>query len=586
MDVVLLAASGGLGTFLPIQDTVQSSKSVRLALALSLALFSLSIIEVAPSTWLVFLYRDEWAHVLSSRGNLTVMGAYAIVLWIFVMGIVVVLPASVGGQVFQMFAARGKDDADDKKYSKRWKSPWWIRYSWQFTLLVLSICYRIVLAPLARLGLRQAQRVFVKETVLIMTTNSHHDGSRHGVKTLNRAKLQATSMSSTSVVLGGVCGIITALFILNTLGSLVIRMHRPETHVLASVVSWLCAVGLLISSSLNGFGSVSLPYTCLSGIFLEPIRPETISMAEMELLCTTNSMESKIADLHSDSFNSSGIGDSSVSRRRAPAGKIAFSDFNSEESSRRKRTLQEEIDFLETLIGELKEDIVEMKYAQEQANNARTLWGKVRSYVGCLFSVVLLIRLYTATVSIIVENVGPQPEQEDPITTTLLWLTGHHLVSNEDYNTLSQGISLLLTAILSASQIRTFLRTVSAVNRRFMLIYRRCCIQRPRTSEGFLSDSSYHKIHSQLLAALTGCYFLSCVVLTKMNLPLQYRSSFAGALGGMEYTIRTPVVNLVFCASAGISAMVLSLLFGIQRQNTKRHAEDECVGSEGMVDIC
>ncbi|KAI2510279.1 Abscisic acid G-protein coupled receptor [Fragilaria crotonensis] len=587
MDVFLLVASGGLGTFLPIQDNVQSSKSVRLALGLSLALFSLSIIEVAPSNWLAFLSRDELEHVLSSSGNLTVMGAYAIVLWIFVVGIVIILPGSVGGQVFQIAAEHGKDDADDKKYSKRWKSPWWIRYTWQFTLLILSICTRIVMVPLLRIGQRHFQRLFVKEPVLIMTNNnSHHDGSRHGVKTLPHSKLQASSIPFGCIVLGGICGIMTTLFFLQTLGSLVIRLHSRETHVLASVVSWLCAIGLLISSSLNGFGSVSLPYSCLSGIFLESVRPEIIAKAEMELRHSAKSMESKIAELQSDSHNSSGIGDSSVSRRRAVSGKITFSDFNSDESSRRKRALQDEIEFLDTLIEELKEDILEMKHAQEQASSARTMWGKVRSYAGCLFSVVLLIRLYTASRSILLENIGPKPEQEDPITSTLLWLTGHNFVSTQDYNTLSQGISLMLTAILSASQIRSFLRTVSAVNRRFILIYRRCCIQRPRTSDGFLGDSAHYKIHSQVLAALTGCYFLSCVVLTKMNLPLQYRTSFAGALGGMEYTIRTPVVNLVFCGSAGISAMVLSLLFGIQRQNTKRYGDDEGVASVGIADVC
>jgi hypothetical protein len=388
------------------------------------------------------------------------------------------------------------------------------------------------------------------------------------------------------IVLGGFCGIMTALFLLQFLGSMVIHLHSQETNVLASVVSWLCATGLLISSSLNGFGSVSLPYSCLAGIFLERIGPEAIAKAEMELRHATKNMESKIAELHSDSFVSSGIGDSSVTRRRALAGKIAFADFNSEESSRRKRALQEEIEFLDTLIEELKEDVVEMKYAQEQASSARTTWGKVRSYLGCLFSVVLLIRLYTASRSILLENIGPKPEQEDPITSTLLWLTGHNFVSTQDYNTLSQGISLMLTAVLSASQVRTFLRTVSAVNRRFTLIYRRCCVQRLRTSDGYLGDSDHNKIHSQVLAALTGCYFLSCVVLTKMNLPLQYRTSFAGALGGMEYTIRTPVVNLVFCGSAGISAMVLSLLFGIQRQNTKRHGDDEGVACGGLAEVC
>lgn len=584
MDVVLLAASGGLGSFLPIQDSFQSSKSVRFALSLSFTLFSLSIIEAAPSKCLVFLDHDEG--VLSSKGNLTVMGAYAIVLWIFVIGIVVVLPGSIGGHVFQMAAARTKqDDVDDKKFPKRGTSPWCVRYCWQFTLLILFISYRVILAPLIHLGQRQAERFYHKEPILVMT-NSHHDGSRHGTKKPVHANSNSSLASSKTAILGGVCGIGMALLILKTLGSLVIRLPTQETQILSILVSWLSAVGLLLSSTLNGFGSVSLPYTCLAGIFLEPIRPDILTKAELELGNTIQSMEAKVIELCSDSFNPSAMNDSSVTRRRTAVGKSAFTDFNSDESLRRKQVLQGEIEFLDTLIYELKEDILEMKYAQEQAISARTIWGKVRSYVGFLFSIVLLVRLYTAIMNVIQESIGPQPERGDPITTALLWLTGHHLVSTQDYNTLSQGVSLLLTALLSLSQIRTFLRTVAIVNRRVVMIYRKCCVQRSRPSEGHFDESSHHKIHSRVLAAVTGCYFLSCVVLTKMNLPLQYRSSFAGALGGMEYSIQTPVVNLVFCVSAGISAMVLSLLFGIQRQNLKRYADDEIVTLGATADAC
>jgi hypothetical protein len=549
-----------------------------------LALFSLSIIEAAPPKWLVFLVHDEG--VLSSKGILTVMGAYEIVLWIFVIGIVIVLPGSIGGHVFHIAAARTKqDDVDDKKFPKRGTSPWCIRYCWQFTLLILLICYRVILAPLIHLGQRQAQRYYPKEPILVMT-NSHHDGSRHGSKKAVNANSNSSVASSKSSILGGICGIGMTLLILKTLGSVVIRLPNHDMQILSVFVSWLSAVGLLLSSTLNGFGSVSLPYTCLVGIFSEPIRPDILAKAELELGNATKSMEAKVTELCSDSFNTSAMGDSSITRRRTAVGKIAFTDFNSDESLRRKQVLQGDIEFLDTLIHELKEDILEIKYAQEQAIRARTIWGKVRSYLGFLFSIVLLVRLYTAIMNVIQESIGPQPERGDPITTSLLWLTGHHLVSTQDYNTLSQGVSLLLTAVLSLSQIRTFLRTAAIVNRRVMMIYRKCCIQRPYSSEGDFDESSHHKIHSRVLAAVTGCYFLSCVVLTKMNLPLQYRSSFAGALGGMEYSIQTPVVNLVFCVSAGISVMVLSLLFGIQRQNLKRYADEESVALGGMGDPC
>lgn len=602
MDVVLFAASGGLGSWLPIQNSSkQSSKSVRVALGLSFALFSLSILEVCPSQWLVLLEHDEQV------GYLTITRAYEILLWIFCIGVVFVLPAGIGGHIFQMTATRSKDD---KKYAKKprgWKSPWWIRYSWQFFLLILSIFYRLGAAPLMRLMQRPEQRFQnASELPTLVATNSSssQDGlivsnSRHGLKApnVNNRKASAATASAATIsanVLGGIGGVVTTMVLLKTLGSLIIPAQQE--HVLSTVVSWLCAVGLVISSTLNGFGSVSLPYSCLAGIFLEPIPTEVLNTAEMELRSTEKTLDSKVVELQSDSFTSVEASNPASARRRSKAvlgsggisggtsSKFIFADFNSDESLKRKQVLQTEIDFLDTLIDELKEDIVEMKHAQEQAAGARTKMGKIRSYVGFVFSLVLLIRLYTASMSVLVQEIGPKPKRGDPITTGLLFLTGHNLVSNHDYDTLSQGISLLLTAILSASQIRTFLRTVAAVNRRLMLIYRKCyCTPRHHHNHQAASvddwdDSSHHRIHSRILAALTGCYFLSCVVLTKMNVPLRYRSSFAAALGGMEFSIRTPAVNLIFCASAGVSAMVLSLLFGIQRQNTKRHADESTRG--------
>lgn len=576
MDVVLFTASGGLGSFLPIQDSAQSSKSVRLALGLSFALFSLSILDVAPAQWLVFLDHDDG--ILSSRGNLTVTGAYEIILWIFCIGIVIVLPAGVGGRLFQM--STSSQDADDKKKRLWSQSPWWIRYSWQSFLLVLSICYRLFLSPLVNLVKRKLQTMYPSEPVLALSNSPDGSarlggGSRHGPKTASGIM----RISSKSVVLGGFCGVVTTLVILKTLGSLVISFPTQSSiHVLSTLVSWLCAAGLMISSVLNGFGSVSMPYSCLAGIFLEPIRPEVLARAELELRNTTKNMEGKLTDLHSDSITS--LGDTSRRRSAAThAGKIAFADYNSDEISKRKRKLQNEIDFLETLIGELKEDIVEMKSAQEQAAKARTTLGRIRSYVGLVFSIVLLVRLYMAAKSVVQVRYGPQQERGDPITTALLWLAGHNFVSSKDYNTLSQGISLLLTAFLSMSQIRMFLRTASSVNRRIMLITRKCYCTPRRHGE----ESTYYSIHTRVLAALTGCYFLSCVVLTKMNLPAQYRSSFSAALGGMEYSICIPVVNLVFCISAGVSAMVVSLLVGIQRQNTKRYADEANVGA---IEMC
>jgi hypothetical protein len=79
-------------------------------------------------------------------------------------------------------------------------------------------------------------------------------------------------------------------------------------------------------------------------------------------------------------------------------------------------------------------------------------------------------------------------------------------------------------------------------------------------------------VHSEIIAGVTGCYFLSCIVLIKMMLPEEFCEGFSAAMGGTDvFTIHMSVVNIVFTCSAGVSAAILGMLFGIQRQNNMRH---------------
>jgi hypothetical protein len=81
-----------------------------------------------------------------------------------------------------------------------------------------------------------------------------------------------------------------------------------------------------------------------------------------------------------------------------------------------------------------------------------------------------------------------------------------------------------------------------------------------------------NKIHTYVLASLMGCYFLACLVLTKMMLPEAFRAEFSAALGGKGmFQIRTCNVNAAFAVSAIVSTITLGTLLGIQRQNTHRY---------------
>ena len=682
MDVLLLTASGSLGVWLPKPKTLESSRSVKMALVLSLTLLSLSFLEAVPSHWMVLLeqtsIKADTNYVVLNRNDnssggggvsalLSITGAYQIVLWIVCGWIVVVLPGHIGGKILNDTEKWGKRKLDVWDITSLLSAmPWWIRYAHSFVSAVLCLLYRMMLGPAIRFVRRKLWRKS-SDPILLLTSN--HNGSRHGSKLGTKLTEGASSVATTppSVSVGspsyskraqrmrldmyftrsyfvGACGgILVAMIFLRTLGPMFIEVHSrgshvhfadgvsydeeslvtqsSETQILSTLVSWLCAVGLVISSMLNGFGCVSMPHSCLAGWSLETVKPDSIAKAEHEYRETERSMGAKQEALRTDST----LLPSTVSSRRSttgstassltsslfrtkskPVGKTggaAFSDLG-ESSHNRRQILQKEIRFLENLLAEMRVDISEMKDSYETALRARTPVGRFKRYVGFVFSIVLLIRLGTAVLSIVRGSLSSTSKQSDPITLALLWLTGHDLVSQEDYDKISQGVSLILTAVLSVSQVRTFLRTAALVSGRLGLFVNRCYTHNSTYegsnagNTGSLSTPSkeqrpksfvhavYETIYAYVLAAVMGCYFVSCVVLTKMSLPIEYRSAFAAALGGMDFTIRSSAIHLVFVLSTAVSAAILGILLGIQRQNTKRYAQDSMSIHGGGVPPC
>ncbi len=615
-DVALLSASVALTICLPrhasrLKFSLRNYSSMSIALGLSLSLFSLSILEVLPSSWRVLLDKEESLDeaIVLHGGFLTVTTVYRIILWGLCVMVIGVLPAVVGSHLMEESTSRQSradpDDAAQKKYPRctTWKSnkSGWYRCLWRTSGVLIRMINVLVLMPCCLLW----RRVKRKNTDPILVMTVKEDETRKPSSPLHNAflyLLKGERCRKTHII-GCFCGVATCFVLLSTLGPQVIDSPREDgnTHPLATLVSWLCSVGLLVSSILNGFGSVSMPHSCLVGLYLEPIRPDIVAKAEDDLAQTAALLETKTSDLESMASSSTDLNGSR--RRLGPLTRKSFAEFGEDYSKRRKQ-LQKELDFLEMLYEELEEDVADMKRAQLLATEARTQAGRIRSWVGIIFSIILLIRLFAATCSILQSFSPMAPEarpgtasQDDPITTCLLWLMGHYLVSQEDYVLLSQCISLFLTAILSVSQVRTFLRTVAAINRRINQFFTKCDCKRTRFREAVvlvdddkaLPFGARPGIYTHLLAILMGCYFLSCLVLTKLSLPVAYRSNFAAALGGIEYRIHSLVVNGTFAVSAIVSAAALGVLFGIQRQSTRSLAAtwmNDYSSTAGSVDSC
>jgi Abscisic acid G-protein coupled receptor/The Golgi pH Regulator (GPHR) Family N-terminal len=634
MDAVLLTATASLSIYLPkwVLGYQSGTEQVSMAttIGLSLGLFSLSILEAAPSSWLLFLSRDH----PSTPDDLTVVSShwftisrmYYFTLWALSVVILFVFPSLAGASMADSFRnmccrklsdsnTGGGDGEDDKRkrnfsrWKQSWKlSPWWIRFSCGLVAIVIRNMWRLTRTLcLAGVGRSPRSSAPIPNNLDLSWTRSHSNDELDLRKVESggmeyQGPTSPTTMSKSQnqsdrlwMILGGLIGVVSVLAAVGSIGPMVV--HTNDGTLLSILVSWLCAVGLLISSLLNGFGSVSMPYTCLAGLYLTPVRPEVIVKLEVELQSVREAMVKKRTELREltltiktgggVSANGTSSSSSSSSSSRWNFGKMGG------EMGTRRQMLQTELEFLSNLCQDMMADIEELRYSHVLSSSARTTSGKLRSLVGMVFSIILLVRLGSAASSIwwseslddVARRHHDKVAHSDIITRGVVWVSGRHLVSQKDLNMLSQVVSLGLTALLTFSQTRTFFRVMSVVHRRLTRVYQHFYCGKGRDYSSSMSTGTLlgttappessglmSTLFSQVLAGATGSYFLSCVVLMKMMLPDTFCQDFAMAMGGTDvFSIQSSIVNTVFACSAGVSLSILGMLFGIQRQNTLRH---------------
>ena len=579
MDAAIVAVVAALTGFISARLPSPASRSlfVRLSLGLSFSLFGLGVLDATPSSWNLLLGQKE-----GRLTHVTLSMAYGWVLWMIATIVVFAGPCIIGSHVTSSLSWSGVFHSIVPKH-------WMIHVIG----LIVSKIYRVILLPLCRFVFRLVRshnnRRKQAATLPIHTSDKEKKepiGSGRDNKLLHA--LRSISRPGWGIV-GGLSGVLVTIVSLFTIGPVVIRIRLNEEgsgdlSILTQVISCLSAVGILLSAMLNGFGSVSLPFACFGGIFLQEIHPDVVMAADRELQKAQISLNERRREMSRDTT----VGASTTLSRTLSWGttsnastsrKSAFSDLGEALTQRRKQ-LAMEIDFLETLVNELAEDVSEMRRSRDRAAEARTPAGRVQFFVGIIFSIVLLVRLSAAFISICNTATSGTRRNSDPVTMALLFMTGHELLTPDNYNTLSQFISLLLTAVLSFTQVRNFLRTLSSVNRYFSGWYRKChhCNTRSEsvhtaiTTSTTIGKTGRDMELSIAFASLMTCFCLACSVMTKNMLPEEYRSSFSEALGGSEvFHVRLHVVNRVFFGSAVLSAAVLGMLLAIQRQNTYRY---------------
>ena len=320
------------------------------------------------------------------------------------------------------------------------------------------------------------------------------------------------------------------------------------------MVASVCAFGMIIASLLNGFGSSSLPHAFLVGLLYKPASPALVARVEDDCMYASKSLHEKQMIL-----------DDILQNARSTSSLL---------EGQRQQTisqLREECNFLSSLVEDLKFDIQEMKHSQQLALAARRgrriRYGRV--ITGVSFSVILVVRVVLAARSFLGTRDARMPTS-DPLTSVALFLIRQNFVTEEFYERVRQGISLILAAVLSLTQVRAFFRITNIVGRKAKKAFGLCtstssCKQRVgNASQGLLLTVS---------SFIMGCYLMSCVTVVKMSLPMEYRSNFSAAVG-LNFDFNTVFLQKMYVGAAGTTAIILCALTGIQKSRSEGYQLD------------
>lgn len=543
---------------------------ITISILLGLGLFSLSLIESAPSNWLILLNNDDIkkndysnhnnnngkneSSISNNNNNnnnmMTVTFVYFLFLYAMCTFVLLIWPSKVGKILIeQMITILPKQECltNTKKVFNNQHYCLYITtgiiYAVQIVVLLWRLCKYMLISFLYNLmqvidclHLYGRSQNRYKKSYRIGTSSSNTDTVSLPifVKSSYSLPLCTASLVKTHKIhlIGSLIGIVISITSMNAVSQkvIIITGSNNDCNYLSVLVSWLVCVGITFSSILNGFGSVSLPYSCLVGLYIKPIKFSAIKIAEKQLRDTIilhNDCIDQYSDgtycISSSSLSSSSKSSINIGTSRSTTGGISgrsnIYNYSPSSASTRQKILSSftmnpifndvvnhkknkklEIRFLRSLIEDMVQDIEEMKYSYQLSINARRCFvGKLKSYVGVIFSILLLIKLLSALYGIYHNNhqksydIESENEQtfkkektitddtnnsnaaddnnsntnngRDPITTCLLYLLGHHLVTEQDYDTISQFVSLILSALLSLSQIRNMLRYVVIITR-------------------------------------------------------------------------------------------------------------------------
>uniref|UniRef100_A0A915E3S3 Golgi pH regulator n=1 Tax=Ditylenchus dipsaci TaxID=166011 RepID=A0A915E3S3_9BILA len=298
-------------------------------------------------------------------------------------------------------------------------------------------------------------------------------------------------------------------------------------------ISRIGIIGVTVMAILSGFGAVNAPYVCMT-IFMRQVSDDDISQLERKLrqnldmiIAKRRKLKAKEMEMHNSAFSTNSAEPVGIFQK-------VLDTFSSPKSSLRDQisTLQSEIIPLEEFGRHLFLELVELNNMKNRVEYSKTWQGKYFNVLGHFFSVYCIWKIFICTINIVFDRVG----KVDPVTRGIE-IVVKHMGYQIDVRFWSQQVAFLLVGIIAVTSIRGLLLTIA----KFF---------------NAISSRQSSNLIVLILAHIMGMYFVSSVLLIRMNMPLKYRTIITEVLGELQFNFYHRWFDVIFLISA-----LLSLLF-------------------------
>ncbi|XP_043482866.1 Golgi pH regulator [Leptopilina heterotoma] len=292
-------------------------------------------------------------------------------------------------------------------------------------------------------------------------------------------------------------------------------------------VSRIGVIGVTVMALLSGFGAVNYPYSSMA-YFMRPVSYADVQAIERRFLQTIDMI---IAKKKRIALARKGqVGDQTEGRSRLwgmlPLGGLTGNQENIKQ-------LQHEVTASEELSRQLFLEAHDIQNARERLEWAATWQGKYFNFLGYFFSIYCMWKIFISIINIVFDRVG----KKDPVTRGME-IAVHWMGFNIDVTFWSQHISFYLVGCIVVTSIRGLLLTLT----KFFYA---------------ISSSKSSNIIVLILAQIMGMYFVSSVLLMRMNMPAEYRIIITQVLGDLQFNFYHRWFDVIFLVSALSSILFL-----------------------------